>query len=411
MSSAAVYAGTLVVDMTVAQQGPIASQILADYGATVIKVERPGCGDPMRGADAHGCQNGVPGGYGSAFLACNRNKQSLVLDLKQAEGRDLLVNLIDRAAVVVSNFRPGVMERLGLGEATLRARNPDIIYALASGYGSDGPYAQRKGQDMAAQCLGGLAAHSLRHSSHPIAAGYNVCDLIGGTLLAQGIMAALAARARGLGGQRVETNLLNAALFADIVGATAALNEPEHPPYAPNPTYAFYCCADSRWVHLIDAFVSDPLLRLCRALDLPEAIACGSRFANCNQLPPAHAEELSALIAQAAAQMESATLIARCAAQDMLAVPLVTLPEALCDPQVRNNGMVLSATLPNGQPGRMLGFPVRLSATPATLRQRPPLLGEHSASILREHLGLESDDLADLRERGVWQDVHTEEHE
>jgi crotonobetainyl-CoA:carnitine CoA-transferase CaiB-like acyl-CoA transferase len=146
-------------------------------------------------------------------------------------------------------------------------------------------------------------------------------------------------------------------------------------------------------------------------LDLPEAIACGSRFANCNQLPPAHAEELSALIAQAAAQMESATLIARCAAQDMLAVPLVTLPEALCDPQVRNNGMVLSATLPNGQPGRMLGFPVRLSATPATLRQRPPLLGEHSASILREHLGLESDDLADLRERGVWQDVHTEEHE
>ena len=395
-----------MLDFTIAQQGPIATQVLGDYGADVVKVERPGRGDPMRGASPHGTLEPGAGGYGPGFLACNRNKKSIVLDLKTDAGSAIAVRLAERADVVVSNFRPGVMARLGLSYDALRPRNPRLIYAEASGYGPDGLYAGRIGQDMAAQCLGGLVARSVRyHARVPVPAGYNICDLLGGMLLAQGIMAALAARERTGEGQRVETNLLNAALTADIVGGTEFLNRPSPPqgdaPRVGNPTYALYQASDGTWVHLIDAFRDQPLLRMCRALDLPESLAGDSRFQHLNQLAPEAYEALHDLLAGAVRRLTAAEVVERFEREGLLAVPVNHFEAVYADPQVRSNDMVLEATHPRAGSVRLVGFPVKLSRTPARLRHAPPVLGEHGPEVLCDWLDMEEGEMDALKQQGV----------
>ncbi len=223
-----VYDGVRVLDFTQYQQGPVATQFLADFGAEVIKIERPGSGDGFRGSSSTGTMNAVTGGYGPAFIACNRNKKSIALNLKDPRAKAIVHELVKVSDVTVANFRPGVMERLGLGYEELSRINPRIICAHGTGYGLSGPDRDTLGQDMMAQCRGGLV-----RGNPPRTCGFNLCDQFGGMMLAQGIMLALAAREKTGRGQIVDSNLLNTAIVADSLGATAALNAPAQTPEKP----------------------------------------------------------------------------------------------------------------------------------------------------------------------------------
>jgi formyl-CoA transferase len=406
----AAYAGVRVLDFTQYQQGPIATQVLADFGAEVIKIERPGTGDGFRGSNLTGTMNVVAGGYGPAFLACNRNKKSLALNLKHPRARGLVYALAEKSDVVVSNFRPGVMEKLGLGYEDLNRINPGIICSYATGYGRTGPDRETLGQDMMGQCRAGLVRGDPPHTC-----GFNVCDQIGGLLLAQGIMAALAARERTGRGQTVDTNLFNAGLVADTLGATAFLNADRVRPRnggtgtlagAPdratrNPMYALYRAKDGRWVHIIDAFRDRPLERQCQALGIPESVARDPRFADVHNLTPEAYEELKGHLAAGVARFTAEEVVARFKAQDMMAVPVSGYRETFDDPQVRENDMMLEAQHPVAGRMRLLGFPVKLSDTPAALRRAPPLLGEHNEEVLGGLLGMSAAEIEALKKDGV----------
>lgn len=397
-----VYEGIRILDFTHFQQGPVATQFLADFGAEVIKIERPGSGDGFRGSSATGTMNAVTGGYGLAFVACNRNKRSIALNLKDSRAKEIVYKLVEVSDVVVSNFRPGVMERLGLGHPKLSAINPRIISAYGTGYGLSGPDRDTMGQDMMAQARAGLL-----RGDPPRACGFNLCDQFGGLMLAQGIMLALAAREKTGRGQVVDSNLFNTALQADMVGATATLNGPppeadsEPGPEMPNPTYALYRAADGRWVHIIDAFRDHPLQRQCKALGIPDTVANDPRFADVRRLTPEAYEELKGHLAAGVARFPAREVVERFKEQDLMAVIVNEQREAFSDPQAVHNEMVLDVEHPVAGPMKVVGFPVKLSDTPAQLRMAPPLLGEHTREILGSLLGMSDSSIRELTRDGV----------
>ncbi len=407
----AVYKDVRVLDFTQYQQGPVATQMLGDFGAEVIKIERPGSGDGFRGSSATGSLNAdLEGGYSKAFIACNRNKKSITVNLKSEKGTQIVHELVKLSDVVVSNFRPGVMERLGLGYDELSQINPGIICAYGTGYGLTGPDRDTLGQDMMAQCRGGLV-----RGDPPRKVGFNVCDQMGGFLLAMGVMLALAAREKTGKGQIVDSNLLNTAVVADSLAATVYLNsenyppEPEekqgseqdHEPNMPNPTYALYQAADGRWVHIIDAFRDEPLRRQCRALDIPEEVADDPRFQDVHNLSPEAYEELKGILAEAVAKFTAEQVVKRFEKQDMMAVPVNSYRETFQDPQVLHNNMVIEAQHPRAGKMNLVGFPIKLSDTPAELRDPPPLLGEHNEEVLGDLLGMSDEEIETLRDEGV----------
>lgn len=406
MTNAMVYEGVRVLDFTQYQQGPVGTQMLADFGAEVIKIERPGSGDGFRGSSATGTLDPKKvGGYSKAFIACNRNKKSITLNLKAPEAKQIVHDLVKVSDVVAANFRPGVMERLGFGYDELSAINPRIICAYGTGYGLTGPDRDTLGQDMMAQARGGLV-----RGNPPRTAGFNLCDQFGGLMLAQGVMVALAAREKTGRGQIVDTNLLNTALVADSMGATGYLNgsygkpvdesKPKKP-HVPNPTYAIYQAKDGKWVHIIDAFRDEPLKRQCRALQIPEHVADDPRFADIHNLTPEAYEELRGHLADGVAKFTAAEVVERFKAQDMMAVPIQGHREAFDDPQVIHNEMILEAEHPRAGKMRMVGFPIKLSETPAKLQHAPPLLGEHNRRILGDLLGMSDQRIGELVEQGV----------
>ena len=401
-NSCPVYSDVRILDFTQFQQGPVGTQFLADFGAEVIKIERPEGGDGFRGSTSTGSMNAVEGGYGPAFVACNRNKKSITLNLKTNEAKQIIHDLVKVSDVVASNFRPGVMEKLGFGFDELSKINPRIICAYASGYGQSGPDRETLGQDMMAQCRAGLVRGNPPHT-----AGYNIVDQFGGMMLAQGIMLALAAREKTGRGQVVDSSLLNTALIADIMGATAYLNsqhgrpKQEPKPKIPNPTYALYQAKDKKWVHIIDAFRDKPLQRQCKALEIPDEVANDPRFADVHHLTPEAFTELRGQLAAGVARFTADDVIQRFKQQDMMAVKVCDYADVFADPQVLHNEMILEAQHPKAGTVKMTGFPVKLSETPARLRNAPPLLGEHNGEVLGGILGMSPEQIKALYEKKV----------
>jgi formyl-CoA transferase len=329
------------------------------------------------------------------------------LDLKDSRAKDIVYQLVVVSDVVVANFRPGVMERLGFGYDELRAINPRIICAYGTGYGLSGPDRDTLGQDMMAQCRAGLV-----RGNPPRTCGFNLCDQMGGFLLAQGVMVALAAREKTGRGQIVDSNLLNTAVVADSLGATGYLNsgideseeckkEKESRPRVGNPTYALYEAADGRWVHIIDAFRDRPLQRQCKALGIPDEVADAPRFADVHNLTPEAYEELRSHLAAGVARFTAEEVVARFREQDMMAVIVNTHRETFKDPQVLHNEMVLEARHHVAGNMRLVGFPIKLSDTPAALHAAPPLLGEHTGEVLGNLLGMDERAIQELCDAGV----------
>jgi crotonobetainyl-CoA:carnitine CoA-transferase CaiB-like acyl-CoA transferase len=369
-------AGLRVLDLTRLLPGPFCTMLLADLGADVIKIEEPGGGDPAR----HYAP--LQGDTGSLFLLVNRNKRSVTLDLKTDEGRQLLLRLVERADVLVESFRPGVMDRLGLGYDVLSARNPRLIYATLSGFGQSGPYRDRPGHDLNYLALAGVLGYNVDRQGQPVPPGVQVADLGGGTFGAVAILAAVLARQQTGRGQAVDVSLFGSAiawlptLVASLFsqGQSAA---PGEPPLAGGlAQYDVYATADGRSVTL-GALEPKFLLNF---------LACVGRL-ELARLAAGGVAERDLLRAELRAIFAARTLAewtAALAEVDTCFAPVNTLEETLCDPQVAALELFTAVAHPRLGALPQIAPPFRFSETPAAVRRPPPELGEHNAEILGE---------------------------
>jgi crotonobetainyl-CoA:carnitine CoA-transferase CaiB-like acyl-CoA transferase len=377
--------------------GPMAIQALGDLGADVIMVEAPD------GAWQRHWSSGDlwHDGQGMLHLCTNRNKRNVALDLKSRKGKEIALKLVDRADVVAENFRPGVMEKLGLDYETLKARHPKLIYASASGYGPDGPYAGRPGQDLLAQAMFGMMTITGQAKTGPRPAGVSVMDHHGGALLAMGICAALFRRERTGQGCRVDTNLMQAALDLQAESLTAWLNAPQRP----EKTQAFdhvagwyyaapYGVYPTRDGHL--ALSLSPLASIGEVIDEPRLAAFSARDTWTRQ------DEISRLIATRLKTRPTAEWAALMEPAKIWHAPVQDYAAIVEDPQVRHMQALVTVAGGGeaGAPVTLVNHPVRYDGEAAEVQLPPQRLGAQTDDVLRE-LGLAPAEIEALADEGI----------
>ncbi|MEA3163563.1 MAG: hypothetical protein QOE88_1381 [Verrucomicrobiota bacterium] len=389
-------AGIRILDFSQMMMGPWATQLLGDLGADVIKVERPKVGEWERSLAAMGQ---LLNGDSPFFLSMNRNKRSLTLDLKHPEAGPIVDRLITTVDVVVENFRPGVMERLGFGFERLSELNARLVYCSASGYGSRGPYVKRPGQDLLIQALSGLAANTGRASDPPTPIGTSICDAMAAMMVACGILAALQARTHTGKGQKVEVDLLSTALAAQCQEAVVHLNNfPRWERSAAGITqpwigapYGIYPTSDG---HL--ALAMNSLRVLGELLDLPDvALYEGNprgAFTDRDTIKRRLEERLLTRTTNEWLELM--------ATRDIWCAPVKDFEAIFNDPQVAAAEIVTTVEQPNIGPLKVIRAPITLSGTPATVRRPSPKVGEHNQEILRE-AGYDDAAIAQLEKEGV----------
>lgn len=378
--SASALEGVRVLDLSRLLPGPFCSQMLGDLGADVVKVEDTGMGDYVRWSTPH-VEGVEPTARSARFLALNRNKRSIRLDLKQEGGRDALLRLVEGADVLLEGFRPGVMDRLGVGWDVLRERNPGLVYCAITGYGLDGPNRDRSGHDMNYLGLGGLLALTGEADGPPVQAAGQVADVGGGALMAAfAILAALRHRDRTGEGQVVDVSMFDGALSWLAMDAARALmgerlRRGEHELAGRFLCYRPYACADG-WVTL---GALEPKFFAAWAHGVGREDLLAHQFD-----PPgsdAHRD-----VEEVFRSRTRAEWTAFAAEHDCCLEPVLELEEALDSELVRAREMVVALEQPGATaPVRALGVPVKLGATPGDPHRRPaPGLGEHTAEVLAE---------------------------
>ncbi len=372
--------GIRIVDFTQVYMGPCATQTLADYGADVIKIEPPKIGDRMRWAIP-----GDPAGeQGPIFCSINRNKRSIVLDMRTPHGKEVVRKLIADADVVANNFRAGVMDRLGFSYAQCADINPRIIYAVGTGYGLTGPYVEKGGQDALAQAMTGAIWRRAEPSMPMGVPATTFADYCAGMHLAQGIMLALLQRQKTGKGQVVSVSLHDSMIAAQMQEVAVQLMRDRELNWASLPTNDVFETRDGAFV-MIGGFSRQPMKDIGAVIERPE-LDTDPRFAT-HELRVEHRAALHALMRERFVTNTTAYWIARLEAQDLLCAPVRKLGAALEDPQVRINDMILEIDAP-WERLKLAGSPVHLSDAPiTTIRRLPPRLGEHTAEVLAE-LGL-----------------------
>jgi CoA:oxalate CoA-transferase len=392
-------AGLLVVDLTWYLAGPYATMVLADLGAEVLKIEQPRGGDPVRG---NGPYWNADQRYSSYFMSVNRGKQSLVLDLKQERGRDLLRDLAARADVLVENFLPGAMERLGLDYAALAERNPRLVYASCSGFGQTGPYARRPALDVIIQAMAGTMSITGDADGEPMRAGMSVGDLSGALFTTIGILAALQERERSGCGQRVDVALLDAqvALLENAFARYFATGEvPErqgtsHPLITPFQSFA---TADG---YLVVAASPQAHWRgLCDVLERPD-LKDDPRFAE-RADRTRHRAALIALLAPIFRGRTTAEWVERLVAAGVPCGPVNAIDTVADDPHLAARGMFVDLDVPGLGTAHTVNSPLHLDRTPVAPAGPPPALGADTDRALAAHLGLDAATLAALRAHGI----------
>lgn len=370
--------GMRVVDLTQVMAGPFCTMLLADLGADVIKVEPPGGGDQTR----HSWGRSGKGDDGPAFFALNRNKRSVVIDLRSERGHAEFMQLVETADVVVENFRPGVVDRLGIDYESVRAVNPGIIYASISGFGQTGPYAQRPGYDLIAQGMTGLLELTGHPDGPPAKAGVPVADLGSGLFSVYGILAAYVHKLRTGEGQRLETSLYDAALALTVWEATEYWSSGQVPrrtgsSHRMSAPYQALRTADG-WM-TVGANNQRLWQRLCQALGRPE-LAEDPRFAT-NPDRMRNKAELAGVLEDLLAAHGTDHWVQTLLDAGVPAGPIRTYDQVLADEHTLARQMVQSIPHPVEGEVQTLGFPVKLSRTPATARRHPPLLDEHRPEL------------------------------
>lgn len=385
--------GTVVLDFTQVYMGPSATQLLADHGAEVIKVERPVVGDLSRNSlpDRDGQDNPI-------FISINRNKRSVTIDIRGDNGRAVVRDLVRGADVVVSNFRSGVMERMGLGYDDLKAIKPDIIWASGTGFGESGPYAHKGGQDVIAQAYTGVmwrrADDTVPLSIYPT----TLCDYTTGMHLCQGILLALLARDRTGKGQKVQVNMYDSMLHMQMQEAATELNRGHEVNWAAMPLSGVFPTEDGA-VCMVGAFKENPLRDISVALELDEDL---SRRPGYETLEGQfeHRPRLQAIFRERFARGTTEHWVKRLEEQDILCAPVRSLKDALADPQTEVNRMITQMEHPRAGTVRVLNSPIRMSTTPNRTRRPAPMLGQHNAEVLRE-LGYPDERIGELTVDGV----------
>ncbi|MEK7379017.1 MAG: CoA transferase [Candidatus Binatota bacterium] len=390
-------AGVKVLDLTRVLAGPYCTMFLGDLGAEVVKIEQPEVGDDTRAW-------GPPfaGGESAYFLCINRNKKSVTLDLKSNQAVGLLRRLAEGADVLVENFRPGTMERLGLGERELRAVNPRLIYASLSGFGADGPMKDWPGYDLIIQAWGGLMSVTGMPDGEPTKVGVAIVDIVAGLMLGKAILAALFARERTGVGQKLETSLLEAEVACLINAGSNYLVGGVVPGRWGNahPNIVPYQSFKSRDGYLVIGVASEGIWRrLCQAIGMP-GLADDPRFAR-NPQRVEHRGELIDILTEIFLQRDTAAWMTLLIDAGVPCAPVQTIDQVFLAPQVIAREMVVEVPHPTAGTIRMAGLPVKFSGTPASIRLAPPLLGQHTAEVLRSWLRLDDSAIDDLKSKGV----------
>ena len=398
--------GTLIVDLTRVMSGPYCTMTLADLGARVIKVERPGRGDDTRAW-------GPPfvAGESTYFLSVNRNKESLTLDFQKPEGRALLERLITRADVLVENFRPGTLARHGLDHETISASHPGLVYCSISGYGQTGPRRDLAGYDAVVQAEGGLMSITGDPDGPPFRLGLPIADMVAGLFAAQGITAALLERTRTGRGRRVDVSMLDAVAALLTYQATAYLAASAAPARFGNGhisivPYDTFMARDGQLMLAVGN--DDQWRRLCAAAELDD-VATDPRFAT-NPQRVQHRHALQPILENAFRRHDRAEWTRRLGLAGVPCGNVRDIGEALADPQLEARGMLISVAHPIAGPVRLVGSPIKMSKPhgdgavndEATAGLNPPpTLGQHTEQILMGELGLSGEDIEGLRQREV----------
>ena len=387
--------GIRILDLSIALTGPYAVALLADQGAEVIKVERPGIGDIGRWV-------GVSvNGMSALYLMCNRGKRGLAVDIHTDDGRALVHELARRTDVVVQNYRPGVVERLGIGYDDLRAVNPDLVYASLSGFGPVGPYAHKGAYDTVIQAYGGLASSQRDPATgEPVFLRQTAADKVTALYASQAITAALLARERGAGGQHVQLSMLDAVvsfLWADAAGNEVLLGSDGTQPSSFVQTFRPLQFTDG-WGVATPTSDAD-FAGMCRAFgvdgyDDPRVATIGERVKH-----PAVSKALIDRCYVAAARLSTGDAMARLEAERVPCGVVVSPAELSSDPHARAIGLLVDSEHHVVGPVRQPRHPAQFESTPADLGGGAPALGQHTDEILAE-LGM-GDRVADLRARGV----------
>jgi crotonobetainyl-CoA:carnitine CoA-transferase CaiB-like acyl-CoA transferase len=387
--------GIRVLDFTQMMMGPWATQFLGDMGAEVIKIERPGVGEWERGLRSSG---DLLDGQSPFFLAMNRNKKSVSLNLKDAKARDIVLRLARDADLVVENFRPGVMDRLGLGYDDLREVNPSVVYVSGSGFGQTGPYVDRPGQDLLIQAMSGLAAYGGRASDPPMPSGTSIVDASTALLLAFSSVVGLVHKIRTGEGQRIDVSLFDTAIALQCQEIAAFLNMERGFERSRagiggawlSAPFGVYRTADG---HLALAMAS--LAVVGELLEEPRLAAFDDpRRAYDDR------DEVYELVQAKLVERPTAAWLELLATKDVWCAPVQTFDDVVDDPQVAHNELLTTVELPNGREFRVVGIPVRFSDTPGSIRSGPPAVGQHTDEVLTS-IGYDDEEIRTLRDDGV----------
>ncbi|WP_077001873.1 CaiB/BaiF CoA-transferase family protein [Variovorax sp. KK3] len=382
--------GVRILDLTQVQFGPCATQVLGDFGAEIVKIERPGDGDISRTTDPYITE---VEGQSAYFLSLNRNKRGMALDMGSTAGREIIRQLLERADVLVHNFRPGVAERLGLGFDELHARHPRLIYASGSGFGPSGPLAHKGGQDFLAQSLSGIASRNPDANGVPQLFPTALGDFTSGMIIAQGILMALYQRERTGLGQRIDVCLLDVLLAMQQQEVTQQTLRGKPVNWVTQNLIGIFPTRDGA-VTLVGVFRPNPLGDLCRALDI-EDLSARPEYADKASWGP-NRSAIFELLAPAFARFTTAECLERLDREDVLCAPVLTLDQAIAQEQIGTNGMMIEFEHPVHGTVRTVGNPLHLSSAPKIANRGAPLHGQHNAEVLGE-LGYTAADIERLR--------------
>jgi len=396
--------GLRVVDMTRALAGPYCTMMLGDLGADVIKVERPGRGDDSRGWGPPfvGEPYGPYPGESAYFIAANRNKRSITVNLKSREGQEIVRRLAGVSDALIENFRTGVLDKMGLGYDDLHAVNPRLVYCSISGYGRTGPCAQRPGYDFIIQAEGGMMGIIGPEEGPPYRVGVPIVDITSGMFAAAGVLAALRARDKTGEGQLVDVSLLDTqvALLANVAsnylvgGAEPRRLGNAHPNIAPYEAFR----ARDRWFALAAANQRQWAV-LCDVIGRPE-LKDDARFAT-NGDRVANRPALVEVLGEAFAARDADEWLAALREAGLPCGPINAVPDVFEHPQAKARDLALEAEHPTAGSVRLTGFPYKLSRTPADVHHPPPLLGQHTQEVMTELLGYSAEEVTGLRDREV----------
>lgn len=396
--------GIRVIDWTIWQQGPVSSMMLADLGANVIKIEEREKGDPGRGVARASGQDvsSMPNFY---FEAHNRGKRSVTLDLKKPEAREVIYKLVATSDVFIQNFRPGAAKRAGLDYETLRTHNPKLIYASGSGFGKNGPDAERPCMDYLGLARSGIMNAVGGPDDPPMAVQGAIADQMAGTMLSYGVMTALLHRERHGEGQEVDVSLLSAMAWLQGLSVAARLMIGNELPRSKrdstfNPLWNHYRCADGRWMAFAMAQADRWWSDFAKTVGIPELID-DERFSTMMNRG-VNAAALIEILDEAFAKRSSKQWCKDLdAGGDFIFTLVNSVTDLPDDPQVRANNIIAQVEHPNLGPLEMLNLPVTFSQSPSEITSTAPEFGQHTEEVLVEELGYTWDEVAALREKQV----------